>query len=135
MERVDARGMTEAPVYLSGDHNPDGVRSLVALLPHYPRRKLHALVGIGRDKDAENILGPLSRVENTSIYLTVTPFRGRTLAEYGNWRARAAGSWEDPIEAFREVARLAGSEDLLLVTGSLYLVGEVRKLLLQGASG
>ncbi len=129
MERVDASPLTLAHVYLSGDHNPDGVRSLLELLPHYPRKHLHILAGIGRDKDAENILGPLFKLEKSSLYLTVTPFRGRTLEEYGDWPERASGSWNEPREAFLQVCRRAGACDLVLVTGSLYLVGEIRGLL------
>ncbi len=34
------------PVYVSGDHNPAGVASLIELLAAYPRKHLHLLVGM-----------------------------------------------------------------------------------------
>jgi len=40
---------------------------------------------------------------------------------------------EDPGEALRFLLGRAGPDDAILVTGSLYLLGEVRPLLLAGA--
>ncbi len=117
-----------APVYLSGDHNPQGIASLLELLPAYPRTRLHVLAGVGKDKDVDGVLGPLSRMPDVTLYLTVPPFKGRTLEEYGEWRERAQGAWSSPAEAFAQVTRLARPGEMVLVTGSLYLVGEVIRL-------
>ena len=46
MERVQLP-QAPCPIYLSGDHNPQGVASLIELLPAYPREQLHLLVGVG----------------------------------------------------------------------------------------
>ncbi len=118
---------TRCPVYLSGDHNPDGVRSLLEILPHYPRQHLFILVGVGRDKDLDGILTPLAQLPHSSLFLTQTPFRGRSLAEYGEWRSRAQGAWTDPREALQVLLAQATPLDCILVTGSLYLVGEIQK--------
>ncbi len=66
-----------------------------------------------------------SRLDGTSVYLTETPFRGRALAEYGSWLGRVHGAWRDPIEAFEQVLARVSPEDLVVVTGSLNLVGRL----------
>ena len=92
------------PVYLSGDHNPQGVESLLELLPHYPRRRLHLLVGVGKDKDLDGILAPLRALPDTRLILTETPFRGRALADYGRWLELADGRDSDPARALRRLS-------------------------------
>jgi dihydrofolate synthase/folylpolyglutamate synthase len=126
MERIRIRG-APCPIYLSGDHNPQGVASLLELLPHYPRQRLHLLVGVGKDKDLEGVLGPLSRIPDSVLNLTVTPFRGRSIEDYGGWIKRASIAEADPHRALQLVLSRARENELVLVTGSLYLVGEIRK--------
>ncbi len=116
-------------VYLSGDHNPQGVKSLTELLPHYWRNHLYILVGVGRDKSRDEILSPLFSLPNTSIFLTETPFKGLKIQDYGQWKDLAKGTNEDPAEAIQSIFDLASEEDLILVTGSLYLVGYIKSVL------
>lgn len=116
-------------VYLSGDHNAPGVQSLLELLPAYPADRWHILVGIGKDKDADGVLGPLFAVPGAQVHLTETPFRGRALSDYGVWGTRAAGLWPDPLEGLATLIARAQPNDRILVTGSLYLVGAVKEWL------
>jgi hypothetical protein len=62
-----------------------------------------------------------------TLFLTETPFKGRKIESYGPWLSRAKGAWEDPLEALSHVIRVASREDIVLVTGSLYLVGAILK--------
>ena len=112
------------PVYFSGDHNPQGVGSLLELLPFYERRRLHLVVGIGEDKDADEMLAAFFDLPECRVHLTVTPFRGRTLEGYGReWLARAASADADGHAALARACAEAEASDLIVVTGSLYLVG------------
>ena len=116
-----------ARIFLSGDHNPQGIQSLLEILPHYPRNHLFILVGIGKDKDRDGILGPLFDLKDTSIFLTETPFRGLSLQEYGPWLNQPQSqAFAKPLEALQKIADQATAEDLILVTGSLYLVGLIQ---------
>lgn len=129
--RMQAQSVPGArcPVYFSGDHNPQGIRSLLELLPFYERRRLHLLVGIGQDKDADEMLAPLFDLPDCRVHLTATPFRGRPLEGYGpEWRARAASADADPAAALRRLCAEAEEGDLIVVTGSLYLVGKLLSL-------
>ncbi len=127
MEKITLKN-SPCPVYLSGDHNPDGVKSLLELLPYYSRKTLHILVGIGKDKDHNGILELLNQIPNSQLYLTETPFRGRKLEEYGSWVNQVRIAERDPQEALLRVLSYAHPEDLVLVTGSLYLVGHLRSI-------
>lgn len=127
MERTAAPAPPPCPVYLSGDHNPQGAESLVELLENYERERVHFLVGIGKDKNADGILSPLSRVPAAKIYLTTTPFKGRAIDEYGDWLTRAEWAEPDPWTALRRIRAEASPRDLIVVTGSIYLAGEIRR--------
>lgn len=115
------------PVYLSGDHNPSGVQSLLELLPHYPRKHLYVLVGIGKDKNWNDILLKLFSIPDSSIFLTETPFRGCSIQQYGKWLDHAQSVSPDSLESFKKITEIATAEDMILVTGSLYLVGLLRR--------
>ena len=122
MERI-----ASAPaVYLSGDHNPQGIESLIELLRHYPRRRLHLLMAIGPEKDMDGLLGPLSTLPDTDLHLTETAYKTRRLDEYGPWLAKVSGKWKNPREALAALTAAALPGDMILVSGSLYLVGEIR---------
>jgi dihydrofolate synthase/folylpolyglutamate synthase len=115
----------KCPIYLSGDHNPSGVRSLCELLPYYRRKRLLILVGVAEDKDFHGILSQLITIPGSALYLTETPFRTRNLKDYGVWLDRAEGSWTSPKDALKNLASHAQADDMILVTGSLYLIGSL----------
>jgi dihydrofolate synthase/folylpolyglutamate synthase len=124
------KGAKPCPTYSSGDHNSQGAKSLVQLLKYYKRKHLYILVGVGRDKDLDGILAPLFSLkdasDDTSIFLTETPFKGRSVEDYGKWRNLASGASKDSVGMLRKIQTLACPEDMILVTGSLYLVGYLR---------
>jgi len=114
------------PVFLSGDHNPQGVQSLIDLLQYYKWNTLHLIVGIGQDKDAENIFAQLLQLPRHKLYLTVTPFKGRSIRDYSKQiKEHSVSQSDNVIELLKSIRTEA--DDMVLVTGSLYLVGEVLK--------
>ena len=119
----------KCPLYLSGDHNLQGVESLLDLLKDFSWKTLHLVVGIGVDKDAVMMLKKFSEIKNVKIYLTETPFKGRKLSEYPQiYLQSAAGQNADIRGLLIQISEQAFVEDLVLVTGSLYLVGEVLRV-------
>lgn len=125
MQRIEWPG-AGCPVYLSGDHNPHGIDSLLEILKEFSWNQLHLVIGIGVDKDAEQIFQQLNKLKNLKIYLTVTPFKGRNLNQYPvDILQKSEFQSESPIQALQKAAEHADTEDLIVVTGSLYLVGEI----------
>lgn len=123
--RMSCRSIDDKKVYFSGDHNPQGIESLVELLADYRWNRLFLVVGIGIEKDAEGILGLLRALPKSEIHLTETPFRGKSKSDYGNILSEAKSFHPDPMEALRFCLNQATPGDMTIVTGSLYLVGHI----------
>lgn len=127
MQRITWPGL-KCPLYLSGDHNIQGVESLIELLKNYNWKNLYIILGIGLDKDADLMFERLSKLSNVNLFLTETPFKGIKTEEYSEKIKKSArASSADPIVLLNKIKVEATSEDLCLVTGSLYLVGKVLK--------
>jgi dihydrofolate synthase/folylpolyglutamate synthase len=123
---------SSAPVYLSGDHNPHGVKSLIQILKDFSWSTIYIVIGIGQDKDADEMLAELTQLKNMKLFLTVTPFKGRGLDHYPQkYLDLAELKNENPVEILNSIAQQAKPDDLILVTGSLYLVGDILKKLIQ----
>ncbi len=121
----------EPRVILDGAHNGDKVRALIAALPPGPRFFVLGAVG---DKDymslAEELAGPEDR-----FFVTVPPGDAprpglpprtfaRALREFG---ATHVTEFVDPWQAFDAALIEADGEGLIVVAGSLFLAGEIRK--------
>lgn len=124
MEKVVIDGRQ---VFLSGDHNEQGVDSLIEILSHFDYSNVHFIVGIANDKNYHEMLKKLSSVANGQIYLTETPYKTRPIKEYGEWLKNCAAydaNWEKLLNIIPK-----NDEDLVIITGSLYLVGLVKSKL------
>jgi dihydrofolate synthase/folylpolyglutamate synthase len=123
---------TSPRILLDGAHNPAGAAALVEGLSEIHRERLIVIMGVMSNKDVEGILTPLLPL--TERVLAVAPgmplaFSSADLAERcasAGIHATDAGTVARALEiALRE----AGSEDLILVCGSLFTVGEARAIL------
>ena len=127
---------TEPLVLLDGAHNLPGVQALVKTIrDDFADRDVYLLVAILADKQYELMLGELASLGN--VHITVTHFAGpgpkRPSADLAaaarQIRARypiqVAAQWQ---AGFQQVAGELSSEDVMIVTGSLYFISEVRHL-------
>lgn len=114
-------------IYLSGDHNPQGIKSLINLLKFYKYNKIYFIVGIAVDKDYDQILSDLSNVKGAEIYITETAFKPRAISDYGDWLKKCSGfnnNWEHLLS---EIVKKTNNDDMIVCTGSLYLIGDILK--------
>jgi len=126
---------TGTRILLDGAHNPEATEILKkALETGYPRRRLIAILGIMADKDIPAMMKDI--VPRTDL-LFLTKARNERAASLDLLEAESS-SYEKPCRKFGTVAEAldealiqAGKEDLILVTGSLYIVGEARAHLIQ----
>lgn len=113
------------PILLDGAHNPSGVEVLVdALARHYADRPLHLVFGVFADKDSEPMMRRLfPRV--AAVYLApLHSSRSRDPKTY-EALARTLCSKVTVTESVPAALNAAVSEgELVLVAGSLHLVGE-----------
>jgi dihydrofolate synthase/folylpolyglutamate synthase len=115
-------------VILDGAHNPDAAHTLAQALKrdHLPGRRF-LVMGIMADKDEEAILGSLLPLTQTVIFTRPHYFRAAKPEDL----ARRAQPYALEVLLEPEVSRavqrarsLAGPQDQVVVTGSLYTVGE-----------
>jgi dihydrofolate synthase/folylpolyglutamate synthase len=122
---------------LDGAHNPAGVAALLASLARIKRERLFLITGVMADKDRCGVLGPLLSLADEVLTVSVDLPQATPAEELAVFcssrgaRAVAAGSVAQGLAA---ASNRAGPNDLLLVTGSLYLVGEARGVLLNQSS-
>lgn len=119
-------------VILDGAHNNEGIGALVEEMRCLRgERNVKLLFAAMEDKDWPHMLAELSRVASEAV-LTRVPMQRS--ADPGKMSAAVKGRIpvsvvEDPARALQFLLERAGPEDVVLVAGSLYLLGEVRPLL------
>ncbi len=134
METIPVSG-TGVPVVLDVAHNPEGLSALVSSLGEaFPFDRVLGVVGFLRDKDHLGMLTELSRLD-IKLFLT-RPNDERGLDPAGYMEAARsvdpdAVAYPDPVHAIDAALLSASETDLILVTGSHYVVGAVRDHLVQ----
>ncbi len=111
-------------IILSGDHNVAGMKTLTDTLLELGAKNLYVLCGFGPDKEASQMIQALLPFSKELLLTRVPRARG----EYDEKYQSLANYEEDPAKAFRELLKKLTPQDTLLVTGSLYLVGDLRGL-------
>ena len=120
---------------LDGAHNPPGMAALVRSLDRMlDRRRLIAVVAILRDKDALEMLRDLAPRCDILFVTECSNSRSYPAAELAALVEGIGGGPEvfvdlDPRSALMSAYRLATSNQIVLVTGSLYLIGDLKRSL------
>jgi dihydrofolate synthase/folylpolyglutamate synthase len=119
---------------LDGAHNPAGAEALAAALSDYPRARLLLVTGICDDKDLTGIYTPL--LPYLSAVYAVKPAVERALpaeqaAAFFRGHGVVASAYDSVAAGLAAASKAAAADDLLLVCGSLFVVGEVKALLEQ----
>ncbi|MBF0530270.1 MAG: bifunctional folylpolyglutamate synthase/dihydrofolate synthase [Deltaproteobacteria bacterium] len=119
----------QAKLMLDGAHNPGGARALAKTLSGLSYDQLHLVMGIMADKDQVGIMAPLLPLAK-SLYLTRPEYSRaaspETLAGHVKNFLGPMSRHERLSEAIEAAKAAAGPKDLILVTGSLFTVGEAR---------
>ena len=128
LERLSYKNRT---VLLDGAHNPAAAQNVRDSLKDLGVERVTLVVGAGQDKDAAGVLASLSEIAE-NIILTKAQLSPRATEPADLQRlVRNALVVESPTEALEHAVGVTGAEDIILVAGSLYLVGEVRPYLLE----
>jgi len=111
-------------IILDGAHNPAGARALARYLERFYRdRKLWLIFGAMRDKAVEEIAGILFPLAAELIF--TAPQSSRALRPEALCEIAGRGHAADSIEEALRLAA-AGPGDAVVITGSLFLIGEAR---------
>jgi dihydrofolate synthase/folylpolyglutamate synthase len=129
--------MARAPlVLLDGAHNPAAATALADYLRAFrasnPRSRVILVLAMMRDKDHRGFVEPFSGLVDDVVLTQANLQRSATVEEL---QAVIGGLWPlarthaQVAGALGEASRLARPEDVICVTGSLMLVGEVKAAL------
>jgi dihydrofolate synthase / folylpolyglutamate synthase len=126
LEKLQAR----PDVYLDGAHNPGAARELAYFWEqNFADRQIFVLYGALRDKAVDEIAGILFPRATEVIFTeprTSRAISARQLAEIAGHYAPQSSVIIDPEEALERLLLKATPEDAMFITGSLYLVGQLR---------
>ncbi|ASS98678.1 bifunctional folylpolyglutamate synthase/dihydrofolate synthase [Geobacillus thermocatenulatus] len=124
-ERVSGKPL----IILDGAHNEAGIRALVETVrAHYPDKRVHVLFAALTDKPLERMIRHLDELATTMTFTTFDFPRAAAaeqLAALSTHQQKAAvHQWEEWIG--EQASRLT-DQDMLLITGSLYFISDVKK--------
>lgn len=116
-------------VVLDVGHNEDGMKQIVKQLQFCSFQQLHIIIGMVKDKEIEKVLALLP--ENAVYYFTKAQIP-RALdeiilqqkAKAFNLRGETYLNVHDALEGAKQTA---SAQDLILICGSVFLVGEVKQ--------
>lgn len=128
LERVASR----PAIILDGAHNPGGARAVASYIERFwAGHRVWLIYGTMRDKAVSEIAGILFPLADEVIVTAPShprAVRPEAIAELADHpRLRSAPS----LEAALSMAGAAGPDDVIFITGTLFLVGEARALLVK----
>jgi dihydrofolate synthase/folylpolyglutamate synthase len=134
LERLQER----PDVYLDGAHNPSAARELAEFWEqHFAGKRIWLVYGALRDKAVDEIAGTLfPRAKEVVITepRTSRAISASQLEDMAAHHAEALRVIPDAEQAVEHVLAKAAPEDAIFVTGSLYLVGQIRHWWKSGAT-
>jgi dihydrofolate synthase/folylpolyglutamate synthase len=116
-------------ILIDGAHNPDGAATLAAYLKsHFVNRKKLLVFGVMKDKDFKEMLRELLPVVQQVILTRPETDRAALPADVVRCApgALVSASVKDALD---RAFAMAEGDDLIVITGSFYTVGEAKKLL------
>lgn len=124
---------TKPDVVLDIAHNAEKAQSLAASLAQsFPGRRFHFVVAIGLSKDARAIVEAFARLPSSFTFTSfetqgrraIPPAQLASLAATLGVYGRAI---PDPVEALTVARRVAAYDDVVVVTGSTFVVARLRE--------
>jgi dihydrofolate synthase/folylpolyglutamate synthase len=128
------------PVLFDGAHNPASAQALRDYLEEFVHQPLTMIFGAMREKalnELAAILFPAARavilteLDNPRA-ATIEDLKDATPADFDQTKLHQAKSVEESLQIAREITT---SDSLILITGSLYLVGEVQQSIRESFRG
>lgn len=123
----------EPLILLDGAHNADGIKQLAASLPLYAEgRRITLILGVLGDKEYELMTSEIFPLIHQAILTEPASERKldarlleKTVLAYG----KPVYVEKEIEKACQKARELTKKEDMILCCGSLYMIGEIRKIL------
>jgi len=123
------------PLIVDGAHNPDGARTLADTLRGVNRRRLNVMVGMVKSKNHRAYLEHILPIADRIIFTEPDDARKLSAQDLADIAAPVIESLARPVEwtmepdwkkALERLMAWTGKDDVAIVTGTLYLVSDVR---------
>lgn len=118
-------------ILIDGAHNIDGIKSLTTNVKKYFEYKnVYLLLGILADKQVGEMIEEIVPIAKKVFALTPHSHRAELAEDLKNEIIKINSdctAFENYEEAFTEALKEAHEDDMILISGSLYMVGDMRK--------
>ena len=126
--------MSNSPyVVIDGAHNIQGITQLDKNIKKYFEYKdMYLILGILADKDVEDMVKVITPKAKKVFTVTPNSMRAETaeeLLEEVKKYNESCEAYNDYKNAFEDTLKLCKKDDLLLISGSLYMIGEMRGII------
>ncbi len=115
-------------VVLDVAHNQDGINQLLEQIEVTDHHRLHLITGFVKDKEVDRILSMFPK--NAEYYFTQAniprAMESATLLQKAQGHGLNGRKYPDVNTALKDAIAVAGKDDLIIVCGSVFLVGEVQ---------
>ena len=115
-------------IMIDSAHNPVSISALCREIRIFPHKKLIVLFGAMKDKNYPKELKTLSKISHILICTQVSTPRSEShkiLQKEAKKHFPCAVSFKNPKKALFFAKKIANKNDLILITGSIYLIGEI----------
>ncbi len=138
LEDVEWKGRLEiikkSPlVVIDGAHNIGGIKSLSSTIDEYFQYKnMYLMLGILADKQVNEMIEVITPKAKKVFALTPHSERAELAEDLKREILKVNSNceaFEDYEEAFLKVYKEADKDDLIIISGSLYMIGDMRKIL------
>lgn len=119
---------TDPLIILDGAHNVDAIEKLFRSIEGVDHKRLITIIAIMDRKNHEDMT-KFMRSKSDLLIVTSNGDSNSTSIDILSKEANADQAFEDVDHALAYAKKIANPDDLILIAGSLYLVGEVLKLI------
>jgi dihydrofolate synthase/folylpolyglutamate synthase len=132
LELVPPSARTPCPVLLDGAHNPDKLAAMLATLRGLSYRRLHLVYGSLGSRTPDSELRQLASISATFVVseprvYQKSPRPAEEVSQAIAGECQVIDLEPRPPDAVARALEHADPDDLVVVTGSLYLCGDVRE--------
>ena len=128
--RLEVITYKDHKVVLDGAHNPDAAQVVKKTLLALNEKPVTLVFGVAQDKDITETLKPLAELVQTIIFTKALQSpRAAHPHDLAKLTTQPNMVFEDPREAIEKAVEVS-QDGIILVAGSLYLIGEVRPYIL-----
>lgn len=122
-------------IVIDGSHNLDSIERIEESVKKFNYKKLILGFSLLKDKDHDQILGKIENIADKIVLTEIDSDRHTDLknleAEFKKFSKKEIYPIKNREEAVEKTLSLAGDGDMILWCGSLYLIKDIRKIILE----